>query len=413
MADEPPERTSPETPPLLETGPAERALSSALKMVFTALRVVMIIVLVALVFSNTRFLQQNQRAVILRFGKAIGPGGGRAYGPGLVFAWPEPIDEIIVVDAGRVQVLEIDDFMYRDEWRERPSVKNDTPLDPVRDGYTLTSDANIIHTAWRIEYRISDVVKYALSIENPEALIRRALAAVVVRTSADFGVEEALWGAGLRMRGLVRQRLQDRLDQADSGIEIVAARTAIRLEPLQTTEAFERLEKAGLESSQMRQKADGYRKGRLADAAGDAGIELADTLAALADAEEKPEADLDEAEIERLRGEVTILLDRAAGRVASTLNEAKKYRTRVREDAAGLAAVFEELDEKYRENPRVFIRQVYYNAMARIIGQAGSKFVVYPRDREWWILLEPRKPKPKQEAPSGGEQRGTSPSAGS
>jgi membrane protease subunit HflK len=410
MAGEPPEQIEPQPAPPLETGPAQRALSSAFKTVFTALRVLMIIVLVALVFSNTRFLQQNQRAVILRFGKAVGPGGGRAYGPGLVFAWPEPIDEIIVVDAERRQVLDVDDFMYREEWRERPSVKSDTPLDPARDGYTLTNDANIIHTAWRIEYQISDPVKYALSIEDPKALIRRALAAVVVRTSADFGVEEALWGAGLRMRSLVRQRLQDRLDQADSGIEIVAARTTVRREPPQTTQAFERLEKAGLEKDQMKQKASGYRQERLAAAAGDAGSELAKLLAALAEAEEEPqaqqdtanpEAEQDAAKIEQLRDQISVLLDRAAGQVASVLNDAKTYKTRVVEDAAGLHAVFEELDEKYRENPRVFVRQVYHNALAQIIQQAGSKFVVYPRDREWWILLEPRKPKPQPETPSG------------
>ncbi len=412
MADEPTEHIGPHPAPPLETGPAERALSSALRTVFTALRVVMIIVLVALVFSNTRFLQQNQRAVILRFGRAVGPGGGRAYGPGLVFAWPEPIDEIIVVDAGRVQELVIDDFMYREEWRERPPVKSDTPLDPARDGYTLTNDANIIHTTWRIEYSISDPVKYALNIEDPEALIRRALAAVVVRTSADFDVEAALWVAGPTMRGLVRQRLQDRLDQADSGIEIVAARTAIRQEPPQTTEAFERLEKASLLESEMRHSAERYRSDKLGAAAGDAGEALATTLAALADAEEAPEADRDQDRIDELRGQASALLDRAAGQVASILNEAKRYRTRVREDAAALAAVFKELDEKYRENPRVFTRQVYHNALDQIIRQAGSKFVVYPRDREWWILLEPPKPKRKQGTPSEGEQRNTSPSAG-
>ncbi len=401
MAEETPRHEQPpEAVAAVATGPAERALASAFRTVFSVLRVVMVVVLVALAFANTRFLQQNQRAVILRFGKIVGTGAGRVRGPGLVFAWPQPVDEIIIVDAGRIQALELDDFMYRPGAREGGTESLGGTLDPARDGYTLTGDANIIHTIWRVEYQIDDVVKYALKVENPEALIRRALAAAVVHTSSEFTVEEALWGAGMEMRRRVWRRLQERLDEADSGIEVVGVRTPARQEPKQTTEAFLRSAQAAQEVSEITQGALRYREALLAAVAGDAAPELAEKLAELAQAEQAPENERDEATIAALRNEVAELLERAGGEVATILSEAETYRTKVVADAASMAQTFDALDQKYQENPTVFIRQTYQNAIEQVLSQAGVKFVLYPRDREWRIVLEPRKKKPKEhEAP--------------
>lgn len=396
---------------LAERGPAERALASALRTVFGALRVVMVIVLAALLFSNTRFLQQNQRAVILRFGKIVGTGAGRMHGPGLVFAWPQPIDEIIVVDAERIQDLEIDDFMYRKGARAGGTESLGDTLILGLDGYTLTGDANIVHTIWGIQYQVDDVVKYALNVEDPPRLIRRALAAAVVHTSAELTVEEVLWGGGEEMRRRVRRRLQERLDAAASGIAIGIINTSAREHPRQTAEAFVRATKASLLASEEKQKAERYREAVLAAVAGEAGPQLAVKVAELAEAEGALEGERDVAKIASLREEVAALLDEAGGETASILSEAKTYRTTVVADAASMAATFEALDRKYRQNPEVFIRQTYQNAMEKVVGQAGATFVL-SRGEKIWILLEPeKKTAPKKEAgapvgePTPGERR--------
>ncbi len=420
-----------------ETGPAERALASALRTVFGVLRVVMVIVLAALVFSNTRFLQQNQRAVILRFGKIVGTGAGRVHGPGVVFAWPQPIDEIIVVDKERVQTLEIDDFMYRKGARAGGTESLGDTLTPGLDGYTLTGDANIVHTSWGIQYQVDDVVEYALNVEDPAELIRRALAAAVVHTSAELTVEEVLWGEGEEMRRRVRRRLQERLDAAASGIAIGEVNTTAREHPRQTDEGFVAVTNASLERSKEKQKAERYREAVLAAVAGAAGPRLAVKVGELAAAENALEDqrgaledqrgaledqrgaledergaledqraienEPDTAKVDALRAEVAALLDEAGGEVAWILGEAKKYKTKVVEDAASMAATFEALDRKYKENPEVFIRQTYLDAMEKVVGQAGATFVL-SRGERIWLLLEPeKKPPPKKEeaAPVG------------
>lgn len=379
------------------TGAAEQALAGALRTVFGALRVVMAIVIVALVFSNTRFLRQNQRAVILRFGKIVGTQASRVRGPGLVFAWPQPIDEIVVVDAARVQALEIDDFMYRKGAREGGTESPGETLDPALDGYTVTGDANIIHTMWRIEYQIDDVVNYVLNVADPEALIRSSLAAAVVHTSSEFTVEEALWGEGLELRARVLKRLQARLDEAHSGIRIVAVRTPTRQEPKQTTEAFMRSQQAGQERDKTLQEAHRYGEQVMATVAGDAAPRLLEKIQALTAAEEAPEAERDPARIEAFRAELATALESAAGEVAKTLSDAKTYRVRVREDAKAMADTFEALNRKYHENPVIFVRQIYQNEIEKVLAKAGYTFVIHPGKEVRLQIEPPRKKQPVAE----------------
>ncbi|MBN1918928.1 MAG: hypothetical protein JW889_13560 [Verrucomicrobia bacterium] len=380
------------------SGAAEQALAGALRTMFGALRVVMIIVLVALVFSNTRFLRQNQRAVILRFGRIVGAEAARVHGPGLVFAWPQPIDEIIVVDAARVQTLDVDDFMYRASAREGGTEQLGETLDPALDGYTVTGDANILHTLWRIEYQIDDVVKYVLNVSEPERLIRASLAAAVVHASVLFTVDEALIADVSGFIRAVEERLQARLDAADSGIRIVGVRTQERREPVQTSEAFQRLVQAGQERDQMLQEAQRYSQQVLAAAAGDAAEDVVRTIKALADAEEAPEAERDPARVEILRANLAVALGGAAGEVAKVLSEAKTYRVRVREDAMAMAATFDALNRKYRENPEIFVRQIYQDSIQDVLGKAGYAFVVR-LGKEVRIMIEPprKKTKPAEE----------------
>jgi membrane protease subunit HflK len=381
----------PDVPATAGTG--EQALAGALRTVFGALRVVMVIALIGLVFSNTRLLRQNQRAVILRFGKIVGTGASRVRGPGLVFAWPQPIDQIIVVDAGRVQAIEVDDFMYRRGAREGGTEQLGETLDPALDGYTVTGDFNIMHTIWRIEYQIDDVVKYVLNGADADTLLRSSVA--VVHTSAEFTIDNALWGEGLALRTRVQKHLQDRLDQASSGIRLVAVRTPTRREPVQTTEAFLRSQQAGLESSKMLQEAQRYQTQVLAAAAGDAAPRLLALIRALAAAEEAPEGERDEARIERLRARLVQEMENAAGDVTRILGDARTYRWRVAKAAESMAATFEELDRKYRENPEIFIRELYQSAIQDVLAKAGYAFIIPPgQEPQVWLKLEP--PRKKQ-----------------
>jgi regulator of protease activity HflC (stomatin/prohibitin superfamily) len=407
MAEQTPNQTTPAaTGPAAPTaaGPAERALSAALATAFRALRWVMIVVLVALLFSNTRFLRQNQRAVILRFGRIVGTGPRRVHTAGLVLAWPRPIDEIVVVDADRVQVLEINDFMYRPAWQQDPgqALDNvDVALDPGQDGYSLTSDANVLHTQWRVSYMVNDVISYALHVDNPEKAIRTALAASVVDMSARMTINQVLGEALQEFIDGVQTRLQARLDEANTGILIDSLSTPKHEEPLQTKAAFALKVEKTQGASAARQRAERIASDKLADAAGEEGKPLAALLDKLAEAEAAREGEHDQGKIDEIERQIEELLETASGDVAIIRGEATAYETEVVADAEAMEAMLADLGPKWREHPRVFITQLYQNAMQEVLGAAGVKFAVYPRQRQIWILLEPQYKKPAAEQKQG------------
>lgn len=409
MAEQTPDQTTPAAAgPAAPTaaGPAERALSAALATAFRALRWVMIVVLVALLFSNTRFLRQNQRAVILRFGKIVGTGPRRVRTAGLVLAWPQPIDEIVVVDADRIQVLVVDDFMYRAAWQQNPgrALDQDVALDPGQDGYSLTSDANVLHTQWRVSYKVKDVIRYALYVDDPEKAIRSALAASVVEVSARTTINDVLGEALQEYTDAVQAELQARLDHADTGIEIDDLSTPKHEEPLQTKAAFARKIEADQKKSTSWQLAERAASDSLASAAGEEGKPLAALFDRLAKAEAEAEGERDpakmdeiETRIDEIKTQIRSLLEIAGGQAAIIRGEAETYETEVTTDAEAMDAMLADLAPKWREHPRVFITQLYQNAMQDVLSAAGIKFAIYPRQREIRILLEPQYKKPTVE----------------
>ena len=137
-----------------ETGHA--ALTGALNSSFRVLRWLMMLVAGFYVFSGVFIVGQHERAYVLVFGKIDGLAGERLKGPGLHFTWPRPIAEVIKIPTERVQTVDSATFWYREE--RTPDGQSTAPgtLRPGTDGYTLTGDANLIHSKWAIRYTVID-----------------------------------------------------------------------------------------------------------------------------------------------------------------------------------------------------------------------------------------------------------------
>src|SRR5881227_3599865 len=87
--------------------------------------------------SGITIVKSDEVAVILRWGRLVGGTPAlQEHGPGLLFALPRPIDQVV-----RVQVKHV--------WEVPVSTLTGTgdgvTLDPVTQGYALTGDQNIVH----------------------------------------------------------------------------------------------------------------------------------------------------------------------------------------------------------------------------------------------------------------------------
>ena len=133
---------------------------------------VLVIVFIA---SGVFTVKPNQVAIILRFGKAVGVGSEQLLKPGLHWAWPYPIDEIVPVQVGEAHTITSTAGWY---YQAPEEVAVDAPpqakgqLQPGVDGYTLTGDGNIIHVRATLTYRITDPISYVFNFANATNLTR-------------------------------------------------------------------------------------------------------------------------------------------------------------------------------------------------------------------------------------------------
>lgn len=211
--------------PVVNTDDASsQALGEALSSSFVIVRLLIIALLVALVFSCLFQVKQNEVAIILRFGKPVGDTPDeRVKRPGLHWSLPYPIDEVVKIPLGESSVVRSTSSWYlqspADEAAGLPPDELDR-LTPGRDGHVITSDGNILHVRAILRYRISDPVAYTFTFRNPTNLLVNALNNSVhwaaVRTTADNALYKDVPG----FRDSVRTRLSQLIEQSRLGVRI-------------------------------------------------------------------------------------------------------------------------------------------------------------------------------------------------
>src|SRR4030095_4340170 len=149
----------PEPAPEMPEDATSRALADALHSRFFLFKVAMGILVLFFCFSGWRQVGSQETAIRLQFGKPVGQGARALLGPGLHFAWPYPIDEVVKIPVTQIQTVSSSVGWFGinpdgTESYEGPS------LNPAVDSYTLTADGNIIHARATLRYRINDPIRY-------------------------------------------------------------------------------------------------------------------------------------------------------------------------------------------------------------------------------------------------------------
>lgn len=136
-----------------------KAFKDALKTTAILLKITMVLLILAFVFSNMKYLEQYEKAVVLRFGAVQ---GGVREKAGMQFSLPYPVDQVIVVKAGRTQSVTSRNFMY-----QKSKTNEVSPfLKPGVDGYLMTSDGNVIHCESTLKYSVENVSEYIFSVKQ-------------------------------------------------------------------------------------------------------------------------------------------------------------------------------------------------------------------------------------------------------
>lgn len=392
---------------------------------FIILKMIMIVLVIIFLSSGFRTVGSDERAMVLRFGKILGAGEDRLLDPGLQWAFPYPIDDIVKIPVGKKPNLTIDSFWYYQKPGEilPPDVKDTTrikpQLDPLIDGYCITrsekrsqlaagfteSDYNLVHCKWQLIYNISDPERFFRNVfvedvkpgqvyfdivgESVKPLLESLFSDAVVATMLNYTIDEALRSED-RIPRYVSRLLQAKLDGVGSGISVVAVQLTAVAWPRQVDQAFQDSVRATQVKQKTIREAETYAENTLNEAAGPV---AADLLGAIKN------VDTDNQRLE-------FLWSQLAGQAQEKIAQARAYRTEVVETARASAVYLEKILPEYQKRPELVIQKIYQDAIEYVLDNVDEKIIIQPteatKDREIRIQIN-RDPtiKPKSERQQG------------
>lgn len=386
-----------------------RSLADALRISFTVLKIIMVVLIVLFFSSGVFTVAPDERAMVLRFGNIRGETTDeRILGPGLHWAIPYPVEEVIKLPArNTVLRIAIDSFWY-DETDKYPPKS----LDPIVEGYCITrndtiadlkkgdgSDYNIVHSKWLVTYRIADCELFFKNIylktpdagqtlvdvipQSVEPFLKSVASEAIVVTMVNFSIDEAI-KSDSRIGKEAEKLLQQKLDAMNSGIEVDSMQLTSVIWPRQLNDAFVASIKASNEADRMIREARGYAESRINEAGGE---EMVNGILSPDTQDEQKE----------------YFWNNASGTVQQIIAEAKAYRTKVVESAKANADYLQKLLPEYRKRPELVLQRIYQDAIEEVLSNTQETIIAQPssgaKNREFRVMInrDPAISKKKQE----------------
>jgi modulator of FtsH protease HflK len=298
--------------------------------------------------SGITVIQPNNVGLTLRFGEVL----PQIHPPGLLFALPAPIDEVVKVPARTVQEIALE------TWATRKNEDGSEPsLHPVNTPYTLTGDANIIRARFSARYQVADPIAYEFTAREQDQLYRGILEDSVCRTLAGMSVDDVLTTRRDFVAEQTMALAQQEFNRLGLGIQLIAFEVREINPPVQVLPAFEDVVNARVEAKTLIEPANAYR---------------ASTI---------PQT---EAKAYRIEQEATAW----AGRIVTA--------------SEGRSAAFLALDKSYRASPERVSTRLYLDMLNDVLPKLKLSTVMPSAQGNFRILLAPEKA-------VGGSEDGTIP----
>jgi len=170
---------------LREVGPWGQAVALSFRFLLAAA----VAIAAGWLVSNIRQVPADSQAVVLRFGAV-----DRVAGPGLLLAWPRPIEQVVQVPSSARQIqFDITRFMDG----QQPGVSSTFGLelnaDPrLNTGFLLTGDSSVVHLQAQIFYHVTDPVAYMIAGEHIAPALQRLFIASTVDDVASRDLDTIL-----------------------------------------------------------------------------------------------------------------------------------------------------------------------------------------------------------------------------
>ena len=310
------------------------AFSGIMTYIIKCFKWVVLAALVLVLLSGIYRVESNEVAIVLRFGKLVGETTEEQIKqPGLHFAFPFFIDEVIKVPVQTVHEKEILTH-YGLDGRILPDV--------IYNGYLLTGDNNTILIRVKVKYTIGDTIKYALYSCDPGSVIDGIVSSELTRQVSHITIDEVMTTGKATLSKDVFQTTQQKLDELGTGIVLSNVEFTEIVPPTQVIGMFNLVTDAAVEYSTS--------------------LQLAQDIAS------------------------TTIIEAQSS--ASRYVEEAKARQSERVAAANLEmSEFYGVLEQYRKNPDVIMKGTYSQRIAAILKKSGGVIYVSENGESPRIIL--------------------------
>jgi membrane protease subunit HflK len=307
------------------------ALSEALRSSFLIVRLLLAGLVVYFLVSNVKSIGNQERAIVLRFGKPVMRDGQIEQGPGLVWAFPYPLDEVIRIPYTELQTARSSVGWYAvTAAQEEQGITPDPmgSLNPAVQGYAITADGNIMHARGFVRYRISQPVDFYLNHENGTVLLTNIVDNALMYAAARYDVVDALLRDSTGFQESVLKRARDLVAQHQLGVTIEPSSVQVAA-PLQLREQFNAVTTAESDRGKI---------------------------------------------IEEARAYANRVLNEAEGQAEARINAGQTERHRVLQAITSEAQRFVQLLPEYEKHPGFFQRRLQLEAIGRILTNVTEKW---------------------------------------
>ncbi len=289
---------------------------------------------VLLVLTGIYKVDSNEVAVVLRFGKLVGTTyEEQIKTPGLHFAFPYIIDEVIKVPVETVQEITVESHYSEDTTINR-NIKSG--------GYVITGDSNLVLIRSVVKYKVSDPIAYALYINEIDEIIKGVVGGETIPLVTSMPVDSVLTTEKTKLSVDLKKNVQLVFDELGCGITITNIELTNVIPPNETKDAFDAVNTASVKKQTLIQEANDYTESKIP----------------------KAQAESD-----------------------SLVSEAKKNQSEKLAKANEEVAEFNGLYEQYRANPEVIKNGVFRSRVSKVLTEAGATIIVPDGNESAKVIL--------------------------
>jgi len=203
------------------------------------LALAVILVLGYVVFQSFYTVNEQERAVVLRFGEY-----SKTESPGLRFKVP------LIDDVTKVLVTSV---------RTAQS-----------SGQMLTQDENLVTVDLQVQYRVGDARDYVLNVRDSNQALAFATDSALRHEVGSSSLDDVLTEGRAELAVRVEQRLQGFLKEYGTGLEIVRVNVESTQPPAAVQDAFREVQRAREDEQRVKEEAETYRNKVVPEARGQA-----------------------------------------------------------------------------------------------------------------------------------------------